>query len=141
MSLAVTVTETAPPAKALAGALTLKPTAVAGLTSKAPLVPDLPLTGSVAVTVLPAPAPVTIALPVQMPLRKAAEAAGVIVPDVVLRFTVPLKAVTVLFPASCAVIVMLKGAPAVWGLLSAAMPKWSREPGATLKDWSEGKAA
>src|SRR6266436_4000073 len=79
----------------------------------------------VAVMVRLVPVPVTVTLSVRWPLVKEPETLGLIVPAVVLRFTVPVKVVTVLFDWFCAVMVMLNGVLGVCGLLIAAMAKWS----------------
>src|SRR5213593_1896667 len=64
--------------------------------------------------VFPAPASVTVTLcDASTPAANALDVVGLIVPAVVLRLAVPVNPVTVLLLASCAVIVMLNGVPAV----------------------------
>src|SRR2546427_12850351 len=91
--------------------------AAAALTVNVLLVPVAP--PCVAVSVLPVPAWVTVTLWVWTPLSPATNVTlvGAIVPAVVLRFTTPVKPVTVLLLASWAVMAMLDGGPAACGLL------------------------
>src|SRR2546427_789868 len=91
--------------------------AAAALTVNVLLVPVAP--PCVAVSVLPVPAWVTVTLWVWTPLSPATNVTlvGAIVPAVVLRFTTPVKPVTVLLLASWAVMAMLNGVPAACGLL------------------------
>src|SRR5439155_1201918 len=102
-----------------------------GFTSNALLVPVAAPRVGVAVAVFTAPACVPVPLRVRPPPLNAPEVAGVIVPAVVLRSTVPVKLVTVLLLASCAVIVMLNADPAVCGLLIVAMANFVGAPGLT----------
>ena len=88
-----------------------------GFTSNALLVPVSLPPVRVAVIVFPVPACVTVTLCVRTPPLNDPDGVGVIDPAVVLRFTVPVKLVTVLLFASCAVSVMLNAVPAVCGLL------------------------
>ena len=86
----------------------------------------------VAVIVLPVPACVTETLSVRTPLANTADTAGLIVPAVVLRFTVLVNPVTVLLFASCAVIVMPNAVPAVCGLLMLAIANLLSAPASTV---------
>ena len=67
----------------------------------------------VAVIVLFAPDWVSVTLCVRTPLTNALDTVGLIVPAFVVKSTVPVKLVTVLLFASCAVIVALNAVPAV----------------------------
>ena len=85
----------------------------------------------VAVIVLPVPACVTETLSVRTPLANTADTAGLIVPAVVLRFTVLVNPVTVLLFASCAVIVMPNAVPAVCGSLIVLIANFANAPAFT----------
>ena len=77
--------------------------------------------------VLRVPAWVTVTLSVRTPLTKLLETVGLMVPALVVRFTVPVKLLTVLLFASCAVIITLKAVPA------ACVPMGPPPPASTKK--------
>jgi hypothetical protein len=122
------------PYASVAGATMFSVAWSALLTSNSLLVPASVPPLFVAVICRAVPAPVTVTLPLHPPNIKLPEVVGLIEePEVIVKLTVPVNAVTVLLLASFAVIVMPKALPAVCGLLTGDIAKWSNAPTFTIR--------